>query len=81
LGVASLPSTLDTVGWGTFLDATKTWYVGHYGNEAGSQAIQAYREIIRSNAVHRIPVENKFWSGNGVFALGRGYEGCDSAQK
>jgi hypothetical protein len=63
LGVASLPTTLDTVGWGTFLDSTKTWYVGHYGNEAGSQAIQAYREIIGSTAVHRIPVENSFGTG------------------
>jgi hypothetical protein len=63
LGVASLPSTLDTVGWGTFLDSTKTWYVGRYGNATNSLAIQAYREIIGSNAVHRIPVENSFGSG------------------
>jgi hypothetical protein len=63
LGVASLPTTMDTVGWGTFLDATKTWYVGSFGNASSSQAIQAYRELIGSNAVNRIPVENSFGAG------------------
>jgi hypothetical protein len=61
LGVASLPTTSDQVGWGSFLDASRTWYVGHQG-AAGSKAIQAYQAVV-GNHVSRIPVENSFGQG------------------
>jgi len=60
LGIASLPSTLDRVGWGAFLDASRTWYVGLAGKE--SAAIQAYRAVA-GTGVSRIPVENSFGAG------------------
>jgi hypothetical protein len=63
LGIASLPSTADTVGWGSFLDASRTWYVGHQGNATGSKAIQAYQAWTGSMELHRIPVENSFGQG------------------
>jgi hypothetical protein len=62
LGIASIPNTSDTVGWGSFLDATRTWYIGHRGESASSKAIQAYQAII-GRQVSRIPVENSFGQG------------------
>lgn len=59
LGVASLPTTADTVGWGSFLDATRTWYVG----QGQSKAIQAYQAWTGSTVITRIPVENSFGQG------------------
>ena len=60
LGIASIPTTSDTVGWGSFLDGSKTWYIGHQG--ASSKAIQAYQAIVGPQ-VSRIPVENSFGQG------------------
>lgn len=63
LGIASLPTTTDTVGWGSFLDTTRTWYVGHSGG-AESKAIQAYQAWAGSGSLlTRIPVENSFGQG------------------
>jgi hypothetical protein len=62
LGIASLPSTEDRVGWGSFLDASKTWYIGHQGDSINSRAIQAYRGVV-GGSVQRIPVENSFGQG------------------
>jgi hypothetical protein len=62
LGIASIPTTSDAVGWGSFLDASRTWYIGHRGASASSKAIQAYQAII-GRQVTRIPVENSFGQG------------------
>lgn len=62
LGIASLPSTGDVVGWDMFLDPTHTWYIGHQGDSMNSVAIQAYQAII-GYSVDRIPVENSFGQG------------------
>ena len=63
LGVASLPTTSDAVGWGTFLDSTRTWYIGRNGDAVNSVAIQAYQAITGSYSLNRIPVENSFGQG------------------
>jgi PAP2 superfamily len=70
LGMASLPTTNDVVGWDKFLDSTHTWYIGYQGSSATSAAtsvatsaaIQAYQAIVGSQ-VSRIPVENSFGQG------------------
>jgi len=62
LGIASIPNTSDRVGWGSFLDVSKTWYIGHRGESATSKAIQAYQAAI-GRPVTRIPVENSFGQG------------------
>jgi hypothetical protein len=59
LGIASMQTGYETIGWDQFLDASKTWYVGP---GAKSEAIKAYQEIV-GNQVQRIPVENSFGSG------------------
>ena len=62
LGIASIPSTSDTVGWGSFLDGSRTWYIGHQGASSTSKAIQAYQAMV-GGQVSRIPVENSFGQG------------------
>ena len=62
LGIASMQTGYETVGWDQFLDSSKTWYVGPNGDGSNSEAINAYQEIVGSQ-VHRIPVENSFGSG------------------
>lgn len=63
LGIASMNTPYEAVGWNQFLDATKTWYAGPNGDWTKSKAIAAYREIVGSQ-VTRIPVENSFGAGS-----------------
>lgn len=63
LGIAALVFNGITVGWDKFVDSTKTWYTGLGGDWTKSEAIKAYREIIGSTVVTRIPIENSFGTG------------------
>jgi hypothetical protein len=63
LGVAALVFNGITVGWDRFIDSSKTWYTGLRGDWAKSEAIKAYREIVGSTDIKRIPIENSFGTG------------------
>lgn len=63
LGVAALVFNGITVGWDRFIDSSKTWYTGLRGDWAKSEAIKAYREIVGSTQITRIPIENSFGTG------------------